>query len=68
MVRLLIQAGVRGKQLPVQTSLMFRHARQFNRDVEFIHGLCDEIIRSRIANPTDSDDLLNLMLKGERFS
>src|SRR5215217_445683 len=49
MVRTLIQAGVRGKQLPVQTSLMFRQARQFNQDVEFIHSLCDEIIRSRLA-------------------
>jgi cytochrome P450 / NADPH-cytochrome P450 reductase len=64
MVRLLIQAGVRGKQLPVQTNLMFRQTRQFNRDVEFIHGLCDEIIKSRLANPEESDDLLNLMLNG----
>jgi len=68
MIRLLIQAGVRGKQLPVQTALKFRQARQFDEDVSFIHQLCDDIIQERLkssdGSATSHQDLLDLMLHG----
>lgn len=49
-------------RLPIQNRFAKKAQRQFDADVAEMNALVDGIIAERRAHPTDSNDLLNLML------
>jgi len=63
MVRALSEALGRVTRLPGQTKLMRGAQRQFESDNRYLHTLVDEVIEQRRRQPTQSNDLLNLMLE-----
>ncbi|KAJ3044036.1 hypothetical protein HK097_001593 [Rhizophlyctis rosea] len=64
MVDVLLESGQRTRRLPIQQTLMVRASRKYQQDIDYLHDLCDKIVAERKAHPTDSKDLLNLMLNG----
>ncbi|KAJ3032219.1 hypothetical protein HDV00_007954 [Rhizophlyctis rosea] len=64
MVDVLLESGHRTRRLPIQQSLMVRTQRKFENDIGYLHELCDKIVKERQDHPTDTKDLLNLMLNG----
>lgn len=49
-------------RLPIQNKLAKKSQRQFDADIAEMNKLVDDIIADRRRNPTDGNDLLNLML------
>jgi cytochrome P450 / NADPH-cytochrome P450 reductase len=49
-------------RLPIQNRLARKSQRQFDADIAEMNALVDSIIADRRRHPTDSNDLLNLML------
>lgn len=49
-------------RLPIQNRLAKKAQRQFDADIAEMNALVDGIIAERRAHPTDSNDLLNLMI------
>lgn len=49
-------------RLPIQNRFAKKSQRQFDADIAEMNALVDGIIADRRAHPTDSNDLLNLML------
>lgn len=49
-------------RLPIQQKFAKKQNRQFDADIDEMNTLVDDIIADRRKNPTDSKDLLNLML------
>ncbi|QRN97958.1 cytochrome P450 [Archangium violaceum] len=66
MVRSLAEAGDRARRLPLQTRLMLMTQQQYQRDIEYMHQVVDEVIRERRRNgdAATRKDLLSLMLQG----
>ena len=66
MLRILTESQARVRQLPIQTRLKVRTARQMEEDQEFMNGVVDGIIAERRAQGDDADntDLLGRMLTG----
>ena len=62
MGRALRESMDRLTQIDVARPLYRRRARAYAADIASMYALVDEVIRERRAAPTDSGDLLNLML------
>lgn len=65
MVRVLDEAMRRTAQPRAARYWRWRARRRFQRDVAFLHGIVDEVIRQRRQNPSPARDLLALMLEGQ---
>ena len=67
MVRALSEALAQLHRLPIQNSLMFGTRRRFERDIAYMNGVVDRLIKERRADPaaaSQKHDLLNYMLSG----
>lgn len=64
-VDVLIESGRRSQRLSLQNTLMIRTARKHQENIDYIHKLCDEIVRQRREHPKNIDDLLNRMINGK---
>jgi cytochrome P450/NADPH-cytochrome P450 reductase len=66
MVRELVEAQTRIRQLPIQTKLRIHARRQMEEDQEFMNDLVDGLIKDRRAQgeAADNTDLLGHMLTG----
>lgn len=63
MVDVLKEAGRRGNSSKIQTQMRFMSAARFDRNVDAMHKLCEDIVKERVANPRpEVNDLLNVML------
>ena len=63
MVRTLVEAGGRSRRPNLQTKLMVRTGRQYQADLDLMHGMTQELISKRRASgSTDRNDLLDRML------
>ena len=65
MVDVLLESGRRARRLTLQNALMMATTRKYNQNIQFIHDLCDEIVKERRQNPNDVNDLLNRMIHGK---
>jgi cytochrome P450/NADPH-cytochrome P450 reductase len=65
MANVLVESGRRARQFSLQNKLMMGTARQYNDDIEYIHNLCDEIVKERREHPNNVNDLLNRMINGK---
>lgn len=67
MVRALAEAGARARRLSIQTKLMRSTQRQYETDMQYMHGITDELIAKRRSLPTNEvpNDLLGLMLNAK---
>lgn len=72
MVRALGEAGARTRRLPLQSKLMVRARRQYDRDLELMYDVVDSVIRERrTAPPRPADapkDLLDLLLDADELT
>ncbi|MCS7100239.1 MAG: cytochrome P450, partial [Burkholderiaceae bacterium] len=64
MVRVLAEAMRRAAQPRFARYWRWAARRRFQRDVAFLHGIVDEVIRTRRQKPAPVRDLLALMLEG----
>ena len=66
MIRSLLEAQTRGRQLPIKTRLRVRAQRQFDDDQAYMEGLVDSLINERRqqGDAADNTDLLGRMLEG----
>ena len=67
MVRALGEAGARSRRLSLHSKLMLSTRRQYERDLQLMYGVVDEVIRERKSDPKApgaAKDLLDLMLEG----
>ncbi len=70
----LTEAMVRLRQPPVVTKMLRKREEAFQRDIQTMRTLVEEVIRRRAAQPSGASDLLGLMLEasdprtGERLS
>ena len=64
MMRALVEAGDRGRRLPIQNLLLLRARRQYEEDIRFMHQIADQLIaeRRRRGDPKDGQDILSVML------
>lgn len=65
MVRVLDEAMRRTAQPRAARWWRWAARRRFQRDVAYLHGVVDEVIRQRRAQPSAARDLLALMLDGQ---
>lgn len=67
MVRALAEAGARARRLSIQTKLMRSTQRQYDADMQYMHGITDELIAKRRSLPSNEvpNDLLGLMLNAK---
>lgn len=65
MVRVLSEAMRRTAQPRAARWWRWRARRRFQRDIAYLHGVVDEVIRQRRAQPSPVRDLLALMLGGQ---
>lgn len=67
MARALLEAGHRGRRIPIQTRLMFSTQRQYEADIALMHGITDEIVKRRreMSAAESPRDLLGLMLSSK---
>ncbi|MCA0350430.1 MAG: cytochrome P450 [Chloroflexi bacterium] len=67
MVRALAEAGARARRLSIQTKLMRSTQRQYEADMQYMHGITDELIAKRRSLPSNEvpNDLLGLMLNAK---
>lgn len=68
MVRSLAEAGLRTRQLPLQTRLRLIANASYERDISLMNEIVDRVIRERRAKGDDGSpkrDLLGLMLEGK---
>lgn len=67
MARALLEAGHRGRRIPIQTRLMFSTRRQYEADIALMHGITDEIVKRRreMSAAGSPRDLLGLMLSSK---
>lgn len=72
MVRALGEAGARTRRLPLQSKLMVRARRQYDRDLELMYDVVDTVIRERRAAPPRPEgtpkDLLDLLLEADELT
>lgn len=72
MVRALGEAGARTRRLPLQSKLMVRARRQYDRDLELMYDVVDTVIRERRAAPPrpagTPKDLLDLLLDADELT
>jgi cytochrome P450/NADPH-cytochrome P450 reductase len=72
MVRALGEAGARTRRLPLQSKLMVRARRQYDRDLELMYDVVDTVIRERRAAPPRAEgtpkDLLDLLLDADELT
>ena len=50
--------------LPLENQLMRGRLNKLDEDTQYMNDLVDDIIRERRKHPTETNDLLNYMLKG----
>jgi len=56
------EASRRSKRTRIENTLRIFSWRAFQRNAQTMHDIADSIINDRKRNPTEEDDLLNLML------
>jgi cytochrome P450 / NADPH-cytochrome P450 reductase len=66
MIRSLLEAQTRARQMPIRTRLQVRAKRQFDDDQAYMQGLVDSLINERRqqGDAADNTDLLGRMLEG----
>lgn len=64
MVRFLVESGMRPRKTRLESFLWREPERQYWKDIEYMKGVCKELIEHRRANPVEKKDLLNAMLFG----
>ena len=65
MISVLMESGRRIRCLPIQNAFMFGTNRRYYQDIDFLHSVCDDIVRERREHPNDVNDLLNRMIHGK---
>ncbi|CAF0767035.1 unnamed protein product [Adineta steineri] len=65
MINVLIESGKRVGRFSLQNTLMMTTARRYKNDIEYLHNLCDEIVKERREHPNNVNDLLNRMINGK---
>ena len=67
MVEGLVEAGVKGKRLPLQDNVMFWTRKKYENNIDYMNRVADGIIEKRKESGSENapDDLLNKMLTGK---
>ncbi|CAF0826230.1 unnamed protein product [Adineta steineri] len=65
MINVLIESGKRVGRFSLQNTLMMTTARRYKNDIEYLHNLCDKIVKERREHPNNVNDLLNRMINGK---
>ncbi len=67
MVEGLVEAGDKGRRLPLQDNVMFWARKKYESNIEYMNRVADAIIEKRKENGIEEapDDLLNKMLSGK---